>query len=139
MGRIMKVLSSIVLSIVFLSVPAMATESLEFDWKKDCDKSQRSMNECARDQFKHYDTILNNVYNQQTKYLQTQKYVKQLQNAQRAWITFRDKDCTYVAGKFEDSGSIWALQHYSCLTERTKTRIVEIRSYLSCRENGCQW
>ena len=111
----------------------------DYKWTDDCDKNQSSMNSCAADKFKFYDQRLNEVYAEQMKHLQDGKHKSYLKDAQRAWVVFRDKDCTYVAGKSEDSGSIWALEHFLCLAERTKTRIYDIEKYVACRENGCPY
>ncbi|MFK5893906.1 MAG: lysozyme inhibitor LprI family protein [Pseudomonadota bacterium] len=127
------------ISIIMILYSAIATADTEYKWKSECDKNQSTMNSCASEKFKHYDKILNNTYNEQINYLETKIYIQYLRNVQRAWIIFRDADCTYDAGKREDSGSIWPLQHYNCLAERTKTRIIELKSYLKCRQNGCNY
>lgn len=122
-----------------LSLHNISFAESNYEWKDECDKSQSSMNMCAAEEFKHYDKILNNLYKEQINHLHTSKFKSYLKEAQLSWIKFRDNDCTYNAGKPEDSGSIWSLEHNRCLTERTKTRINELQSYILCRQNGCPW
>jgi uncharacterized protein YecT (DUF1311 family) len=109
----------------------------EYEWSADCDQKQLSMNTCAKERFDFYDKRLNELFGLQMNYLKEGKYKNYLRQAQRAWIAFRDADCRYSAGTSEDSGSIWPLEHFSCLAERTRTRIRELESYVGCRQDGC--
>jgi len=111
----------------------------EYQWADTCNRDQRSMNTCAGEMFKFYDQQLNALYSKQMKHLQTSSRKTALKKSQRAWIEFRDLDCLYEAGKREDSGSIWPLIHNSCLADRTKTRVKELRAFVACRDNGCPY
>jgi uncharacterized protein YecT (DUF1311 family) len=110
-------------------------------WRKEalenCEKNQLTMNVCAVEHFKDADNELNALFLEKMKTLTTKEGKQYLQSAQRAWISFRDKDCLYQAGPKEGSGSIWALEQYSCLKYHTDRRIQDIKRYLECTQNGC--
>lgn len=109
----------------------------EYVWKEECNNSQRSMNICSGEMLDFYDKELNRLYSIQMNHIQSDDRKKLLKEAQLAWINFRDKDCLYSVSKREKSGSIWPATHNSCLSERTKSRIKELRTYVACRDNGC--
>ena len=90
---------------------------------------------CAAERLKHADTKLNRVYQAQQRRLRTEESKTRLREAQRAWVSFRDKDCLYQAGL--PSGSGWALDDLSCRQVRTEQRIRELEEYLNCTQNGC--
>jgi len=111
----------------------------DYVWEDKCNLDQYNMNICTGEMHRFYDKELNRLYSIQMKHLQTETRKKYFKDAQLAWIRFRDKDCTYSVGKREDSGSIWPAAHKSCLTERTKTRVMELQRYVACRDNGCPY
>ena len=67
---------------------------------KDCSNAttQTEMNACANEAFKRSDAELNAVYGQIKKRLKNDiDATKLLVTAQRAWIAFRDAECTFSA------------------------------------------
>ncbi|HTQ99014.1 MAG TPA: lysozyme inhibitor LprI family protein [Candidatus Acidoferrum sp.] len=122
------------------------------DYKKssECNANQTSINRCARDEFEYYDKIVNDLLQKQIDYLKihdeykirvnfnpADDRLKFLKNSQEVWVRYRDADCLYMAGPKESSGSIWGLNYYGCMSERTKTRAIDLENYVNCRENGC--
>lgn len=102
---------------------------------KDCDKNQLTMNMCAS----HRYTTADQKLNQQYKQLVAQQDAtgkQRLRDAQRAWISFRDKDCLANTGLREESGSIWPLLHYSCLERHTVRRNEDLKLQ-ACGMEGC--
>lgn len=102
---------------------------------KDCDKNQLTMNMCAS----HRYTTADQKLNQQYKQLVAQQDAtgkQRLRDAQRAWISFRDKDCLANTGLREESGSIWPLLHYSCLERHTSQRSEDLKLQ-ACGMEGC--
>jgi uncharacterized protein YecT (DUF1311 family) len=102
---------------------------------KDCDKNQLTMNVCASHRYATADQKLN----QQYKQLMAQQDAtgkQRLRDAQRAWISFRDKDCLANTGLREESGSIWPLLHYSCLERHTLQRSEDLKLQ-ACGMEGC--
>src|SRR4051812_10899539 len=89
---------------------------------KDCDKNQLAMNVCASYRSDLADKALNEQFRQNLTALKDAQAQTRLREAQRAWITFRDKDCLADTGPREESGSIWPLLHFSCLEKHTIRR-----------------
>lgn len=94
-----------------------------------CDQAQTQtdMNICADLDYKKADKRLNNAYKALMGSIDGE--VKQLtREAQRAWITFRDKECLAQAGgeRSQTSGSMWPLLYSSCLAELTNQRAEQL-------------
>ena len=104
-----------------------------------CKKQDNTLeiNACAAHVLKQKDAELNQAYqdllktlkpadkNDRTDYTAIRK---ELAEAQRAWITFRDRDCgaTY---KYWEEGSIRGIKYLACLTDRTEQRTRELRKW----------
>lgn len=99
--------------------------------------NQVEMNECAAASFKKADAELNKLYKMQIDRLEDEDAKQRLRDAQRAWIAFRDTACLYEAGPPDESGSIWALEHFSCLNYHTRKRIEDMKEYLACDSPPC--
>lgn len=133
----MKIRHFIACGLFAASVSAIAQDqALMQEALQDCDKNQLTMNMCASHHYGIADQVLNQQY-QRTMQMQQDAVARQrLRDAQRAWITFRDKDCLANIGPREVSGSIWPLLHYSCL-ERHSLRRVEDLKLQACGMQGC--
>jgi uncharacterized protein YecT (DUF1311 family) len=94
------------------------------------------MNDCAQDKFKHADGELNRLYKEKMAALETKESKDRLRDSQRAWVTFRDKACSYESDQFSD-GSIWGLMHFNCMEQQTNKRIEDLKRYIACVENDC--
>jgi uncharacterized protein YecT (DUF1311 family) len=103
---------------------------------KDCDKNQLTMNMCASHRYGIADQALNQQYKLTMQAQQDAAAKQRLRDAQRAWITFRDKDCLANTGPREESGSIWPLLHYSCLERHTQHRTEDLKLQ-ACGMQGC--
>lgn len=104
---------------------------------QDCDKNQRTMNLCAQQRYDKADAALNRTYNRSLKAQPDEAAQQRLREAQRAWISYRDKDCAVEAGPRETSGSIWPLQYYGCLERHTMRRTMELQQQ-ACGIEGCR-
>ena len=92
------------------------------------------MNQCAGQAFKAADKELNTIYQQITGRLKDNPDGKKLLvNAQRAWVSFRDAECTFSASGVA-GGSVYPLIYSECLTGMTKTRVESLKQYLKCEE-----
>lgn len=127
---------AIAVLILVCSVSARSEQVGPLDNGENCDDNQLTMNLCASFEFHRADEELNALYKEHVERLST-KTQKRLRAAQRSWIAFRDADCLYRVGPQEESGSIWALQHFSCMKGHTTRRILNIKDYLACTQNGC--
>lgn len=105
--------------------------------KFNCDGTQLEMNYCAAAKSEHADNELNAHYQRQMNLLRTTASKARLRDAQRAWLTFRDKACLYEAGPPEESGTSWPLDHFGCMERITIPRIQDMLEYLQCTTPGC--
>jgi uncharacterized protein YecT (DUF1311 family) len=94
------------------------------------------INACASEQFKHADDELNRLYKEKMTALETKESKDRLRDSQRAWVSFRDKACSYESDQFS-GGSIWPLMHFGCMERHTQKRIDDLKGYLACTENDC--
>ncbi|MFL6969680.1 lysozyme inhibitor LprI family protein [Pseudomonas alvandae] len=96
--------------------------------------TQGDMNQCAAQENKAADKELNSLYKQITARLMDNAQAKQLLvKAQRAWIEFRDAECSFSASGVE-GGSVYPMIHDECITNLTKARVEALKTYLKCKE-----
>lgn len=96
--------------------------------------TQAAMNQCSAQNFKKADDALNTSYRAVQKRLAGQDGAKkQLVTAQRAWIAFRDAECSFV-GSGTAGGSISGMMVSDCKTRLTKGRTTQLTNYLNCAE-----
>lgn len=95
------------------------------------------INECGQQTLKLKDAALNRAYQDLLKSLSPESqgdstdYAavrKELAEAQRAWIRYRDADCS-AKYKFWEQGSIRGAMYLGCMTERTEQRTRELRQW----------
>jgi uncharacterized protein YecT (DUF1311 family) len=92
-------------------------------------QTQTEMNQTAYNNFKKADAELNKVYKKVMKILNEKE--KQLMiKAQKDWLKFRDSHCKFEIEQY-DGGSIQPLIQSTCLTERTKARIRDLKAILN--------
>jgi uncharacterized protein YecT (DUF1311 family) len=96
--------------------------------------TQAAMNQCAAQESKAADKELNTLYKKITARLKDNAEAKQLLvKAQRAWIGFRDAECSFSASGVE-GGSVYPMIHNGCITGLTKARVQAFKIYLECKE-----
>ncbi len=96
--------------------------------------TQAALNQCASVQYKTADKELNRLYQEIGQGLKNQAQTKQrLVSAQRAWVAFRDAECSYATSVVE-SGSLYPLAYSQCMTTLTKARVENLKHYLNCEE-----
>ncbi len=95
------------------------------------------LNECTQRVLKAKDLALNQAYQDLLKSLSPSMQgdktdytavKRELAEAQRAWIRFRDSDCS-AKYKFWEQGSIRGAMYLSCLVEHTEQRTVQLRKW----------
>ena len=120
----------IVLSVVALSgisMPALADECAD-------PQDQATMNACAGKEFEAADKALNAAYHEVVRRIGDDHETKaSLTAAQRAWIAFRDGECTFQT-KSVEGGSIYPLIVADCKTALTEARTEQLKTYLDCEE-----
>ncbi|WP_248764780.1 lysozyme inhibitor LprI family protein [Pseudomonas protegens] len=96
--------------------------------------TQTDMNLCANVQQKAADKELNALYQQINQRLKDQpRSKKRLVSAQRAWVAFRDAECSFSTSGVE-GGSLYPVAYSNCLTALTKARVESFKQYLQCEE-----
>ena len=100
---------------------------------RDCNNpmDQSTMNICADKDYRAADKKLNDVYSKVMTALDDAGYRAKLKTAQRAWIQYRDTECTFEVAENE-GGSIYPLVYAGCLTRLTGARTKELQAYLAC-------
>ncbi len=102
-------------------------------------QTQADMNQCAGRDAAEADADLNLIYKevvahyeQMDRDSESTEGVKRLRAAQRAWVAFRDAQCS-LAGYEALGGSMETLLVAGCEAELTKRRAAELRMMLSGR------
>ncbi|MFJ3461218.1 lysozyme inhibitor LprI family protein [Achromobacter spanius] len=101
-----------------------------------CDQAstQTDMNLCADQAYRKSDADLNAAYKEVTGRLKDNKdALTQLQSAQKAWLFFRDAECTFSSAGVT-GGSAYPMVLSMCLDKLTQARTKELRAYLACEE-----
>lgn len=98
------------------------------------DQSQAGMNICAGADYAASDAKLNAAYGEIMKRLSDNADARKLlQDAQRAWIAFRDGECAFSSSGV-GGGSAYPMIHAICLKDVTDTRLAQLGVYLKCAE-----
>ena len=95
----------------------------------DCDSpnaTQADLTECTRALYTAADADLNLAYETLRASL-THAEQDALRTAQRAWLNFRDLECSFVAAKFA-GGSAERMEHYGCLLQLSEQRTAQLHA-----------
>ena len=105
----------------------------------DCNKaiSTPEINACAKQEQEKVEAELNAVYKEvmkslsepDTEYEKPSEVKAALIEAQRAWIKFREADCNAVYIQ-NQGGTIRTVMYISCMQQRAKQRIKELRNFI---------
>ncbi|WP_313621322.1 lysozyme inhibitor LprI family protein [Achromobacter sp.] len=101
-----------------------------------CDQAstQTDMNLCADQAYRKSDADLNAAYKEAMTRLKDRKdAATQLEAAQKAWLFFRDAECTFSSGGVT-GGSAYPMVLSMCLDELTQARTKQLHAYLKCEE-----
>lgn len=99
--------------------------------KINCDEpgNQHEMNYCAHILYQAEDQILNEVYKKamtaefsEDKKINLEHRAK-LKESQKAWVGFKTKFCEVQAYYYSSTGSMYALDLYTCLKDQTRAQI----------------
>ena len=115
--------------ILALPLILVAASAAGIDCKNAMD--QNTMNMCADRDYQAADKKLNMVYAKVMTALDDAVTKAKLKTAQRAWIQYRDTECTFETAENE-GGSIHPLVYSGCLTRQTTARTKELQTYLAC-------
>ena len=97
--------------------------------------NQAAMNICVSEKLAAADTVLNTVYGQLRDKLDALGR-RNLLAAEKAWITFRDRECDLRAGydteHLENNGTIAPMLVGECRLTLTQARTADLRDQLKC-------
>lgn len=128
----MKIMPAIALGLTVI-IPAINIPSALAQSNIKCkeDGSMAEMKKCADEKYVTADEQLNQAYEKLMVRVKDQVTAKEyLTQAQRAWITFRDKSCSFESTPYA-GGSIEGLIYTKCLTRLTETRTKELTNYVN--------
>jgi len=99
-----------------------------------CDalRTQTEITACFGDDEKAGDSALNKLY-QSLMHVLSDADKQRLREAQRAWISFRDKECTFRVAPYAD-GSVGPSLTARCVTALTAQRVIDLRQQVNCEE-----
>jgi uncharacterized protein YecT (DUF1311 family) len=119
--------------VVLLAAPALAQD----EGKLDCNHAttQFEMNKCADKDYRAADKALNEAYRNVLAAQQGDD--AKLKAAQRAWIAFRDAECTFRTAD-DEGGSIQPMDYAMCMTTLTRERTKQLRDYLGCEKGAAK-
>jgi uncharacterized protein YecT (DUF1311 family) len=104
--------------------------------KCDDSASQTDMTLCAENNYKAADAMLNKTYRDLLQALPDESRKAKLKAAQRAWVVFRDAQCTYHSSEME-GGSAEPLLFAGCAATETALRINYLARELKCLGKPC--
>ena len=96
-------------------------------------QTQTDMNQCAAREYQKHDAAMNGIYQQLLARLTDPKQKEMLVDAERAWIAYRDKFCTFQSSGTV-GGSIHPMLEANCLDEKTNVHTAELSRQLNCKE-----
>ncbi len=111
------------------AAPAVAEDTALYP-VEDCGRFtvQADLNKCAAANLAAAEAALNKLY-QQLMAQQDDKVSKdQLRDVERAWLTYRDKECALEVGPQQGGGSIWPMEMSNCLEQKDAARIRELKA-----------
>ena len=124
------VLSSLAFWALVATAPLSAARA---DECADAD-DQATMNECADKAYKASDAELNKLYKEIKGRLKDDAdTAKLLVSAQKAWIAFRDAECSFSSSGSAE-GSVYPMVVSQCRDGLTQNRVKDFKNYLSCEE-----
>lgn len=120
---------------ILIAMFAVATASASYaDQCMDEAETQSAMNACAQQAYQASDEQLNKNFHEIRQRLGDDTATRNLlRDAERAWIAFRDAECSFAASATA-GGSAYAMVYDMCLADLTQERVKNFRNYLECEE-----
>lgn len=120
-------------AVAFFLAPAAAQDD-----GSNCISEQSDMDACSSPVFTVADAKLNETYGELRGLLSASEKIR-LRDAERIWITYRDKECQFEAMGSE-GGTDHAKEIAVCLADKTNIHLAELRRIVACkRDNECPW
>lgn len=98
-------------------------------------QTQADIDQCIGKSFQESDKKLNQSYKQiEARLKGDAASTKLLVSAQRAWVAFRDAECSFQAGPIEGAGTMYPATLAGCKGALTQKRLEDFKGYLNCQE-----
>lgn len=95
--------------------------------------SQVEINQCSEQKYQELDKKLNSNYDVLSACLKpSAEDHKRLVQAQRAWLHFRDAECSLEVGKDVEGGTGYPDLVSDCKTKLTRSRLSELETLVKC-------
>lgn len=103
----------------------------------DCSQAmtQYEMNACANGKFEAAQRRLEETYHHVMAMHEDRGARAKLVSAERAWMAFRDAECTFETADSE-GGSIYPMLYSMCLAKLTAAHTQELERYLNCHRDA---
>lgn len=95
-----------------------------------------AIRQCADQEYAYYDKILNKTY-QSLLPLLSPNQKTQLIVAQKAWLDYRSKECSFM-GLQHEGGTMQPIDELDCYTTLNKNRIQSLAKYIKSYSNNNQ-
>jgi uncharacterized protein YecT (DUF1311 family) len=103
-----------------------------------CKGNTVEISNCLDDELAKTEVVLNGLYGRVMRELSKpdqslmtySNIKKKVIDAQRAWVSFREKDCEAVY-ELNSSGSIRNIRYISCMRKHAEDRIRELKEYVN--------
>jgi len=121
----------IVATLALAASPALAKGAPLYK-RQDCSKftAQMDMNGCAQANADAADAALNGFYKKLMSQQGDAASKDQLKDIERAWIAYKNKECSFEVGPQADGGSIWPMDMANCEERMSAARAAEIQSMI---------
>ena len=97
-------------------------------------EDQAAMAQCAAQAYQASDAQLNELFHEIRQRVGDDVDTRHLlRDAERAWIAFRDAECSFVSSAV-GGGSAYSMVYDLCLDDLTQKRVEDLRYYLDCDE-----
>ncbi len=100
---------------------------------QDCGKetAQMALNQCTGANLDAANAALGKLYGKLMALQSAPKDKEQLRDIERAWVAYKDKECTWeTAG--DEGGSIHAMEYNECEIEKTDVRLRKLEKIAGC-------
>lgn len=87
-----------------------------------------AIRQCADQEYDYYDKLLNDTY-QSLIFRLSAKQKAQLISAQKAWLDYRSKECTFM-GLQHEGGTMQPIDELDCYNTLNKKRIKTLSNYV---------
>jgi uncharacterized protein YecT (DUF1311 family) len=121
----------LVLAATLREAPSASAQTAEDCGNLPGTSTTHDLDQCYHRAYQGVDTELKTAFRQLTDRLADPNERELLQQAEQAWIQYRDKECAFETAGTRN-GTIHPIEISICLTAKTQAHIEELRQQLNC-------